>query len=185
MTIQRFSAQKFSTVAIVLHWAVAALIVFAVASGLVTGYAKDVDLTRASLVAHQSFGLIVFTLIVVRIVWRLTHAAPPLPPAMTLPQNWAATVTHVSLYLLAVILPLTGYTGLAARGRVISFFGVFELPQGEFRDFDLAREAQFFHESLQYVLYALVAAHIVAALYHQFVIRDGLMARMWFSSNPR
>ncbi len=177
--------QKYTTGAIVLHWAVAAVIVFAVASGLITGYAKDVDLTRVSLVAHQSFGLIVFALIVARIVWRLTHPTPPLPETMTLQQRWASAVTHLSLYLLAVLLPLTGYTGLAARGRAISFFGMFELPQSEFRDFDLAREAQFYHESLQYVLYVLVAAHIGAALYHQFVIRDGLMNRMWFSSHPR
>ncbi|MBL8630177.1 MAG: cytochrome b [Rhodospirillaceae bacterium] len=184
MAIQKFGTVAFGTVAIVLHWAIAALIVIAVASGLITAGAKEIDLSRATLVVHQSFGLIIFTLAVVRITWRLTHPAPPLPPTTTLQQRWAATVTHGSLYLLTFFMPLAGYTGLAARGRVISLFGVFELPQGEFRDFDLARTAQEVHVSLQYVLYALVAAHVIAALYHQFVIRDGLLWRMWFRNGP-
>jgi cytochrome b561 len=158
----------------------AALLVAAVGAGLITVNTEDTDASRAALVWHQSLGLVVFVFTVARVAWRLTHPAPPLPPEMPRGQQIAALINHVTLYLLLVLIPLAGYAGLAARGRVISVFGLFDLPQIEYRDFGVARTANELHALSQYALYAVVAAHVLAALYHQFVLRDGLMRRMWF-----
>jgi cytochrome b561 len=114
-----------------------------------------------------------------RAVWRLTHPAPPLPVETPRAQKAAAAVAHVSLYVLLFFMPLSGYVGLAARGRTITVAGLFDLPNLVPQGLALARRAQSLHENAQYVLYALLAVHIGAALYHRFVLKDGVLARMW------
>lgn len=173
------SGEKFGPVAIFLHWAIAACIVLSVAFGLISGYADSAELTQSTMVVHQSLGVTIFVLALVRVAWRLTHAAPPLPASMPRSQKIAAAVTHGTLYLILFVMPVTGYVGLAARGRPISIFGLFDLPRVVERSIKTSAAFQNIHDNLQYVLYVLLILHVGAALYHQFVVKDGLLARMW------
>ena len=83
------------------------------------------------------------------------------------------------LYVIALAMPVSGYIAVTARGRETSFFGIFTLPQWVSPNRALAHTAETVHFISQYVLYALVAAHVGAALYHQFIVRDHLLRRMW------
>ena len=173
------SNEKFGPVAIFLHWLTALAIAVAVVFGLISVYADGAEMTRTALLIHQSVGFAAFLVVLFRIVWRLTHASPALPDEMPRYQKVAATLTHVLLYVTMLALIVTGYIGLAARGRAISIAGLFDLPRVVPLDRMLSVTSQNLHDYGQYLLYALLALHVGAALYHQFVVKDGVLRRMW------
>lgn len=176
---EKAASQVFGPVAVFLHWFIAGCIVLSVAFGLISGYADTAEVTRATMEVHQTIGVTIFTLALARLVWRLTHPAPALPDAMPRSQKIAAAITHGTLYLIMFAMPVTGYIGLAARGRPITVFGLFDLPNVITRSLKTSASYQNIHDNLQYFLYALLILHVGAALYHQFVVKDGLLRRMW------
>ena len=153
-------------------------LVLAVIFGLGAVYIDDIRTGRQSLAIHQTVGFVMLLLALGRLYWRLTHTPPPPPEGFGRGQRIAAAVTHGSLYLFLLGMPISGYIGLAARGRPIEVFGLFELPHLTPRSFDLSANAQSLHYYAQFALYALVALHILAALYHHFVLKDGVLRRM-------
>lgn len=176
---EKFGDKKFGRVAIYLHWLTAIAMVPTVVYGLVSVYADGAEMTREALLVHQTLGTALFLVVVFRTAWRLAHPAPPLPPDTPRYQKVAATLTHVLLYVTMVALPITGYIGLAARGRAISMAGLFDLPRIVPLDRPLSVNSQNLHDYGQYVLYALLALHVAAALYHHFIVKDGILRRMW------
>ncbi len=175
---ENFPIDRFGSVAIALHWLIAAGIVTGVAFGLISGAADTPEVTQSMLAVHQSIGTVVLLLAIFRAVWRLTHAVPAPLPAPRL-QIIAASVTHGLLYLLLFALPVTGYIGLAARGRAITILGLFDLPRLVPLSRSLSATSQSLHDNGQYLLYVLLALHVGAALYHQYVVKDRILARMW------
>lgn len=171
-------AEKFGRVAITFHWVMALGLVLAVLFGLGTVYIDDTRTSRSALAVHQTIGFVMFLLAVARLYWRVTHAPPTPPEGFPRGQRIASAVTHATLYLFLLGMPMTGYIGLAARGREIPVFGLFNLPHLTPRSFDLSANAQTIHYYAQFVLYALVALHVGAALYHRFVLKDGILERM-------
>lgn len=105
---------RYTRVAILLHWAIAALII----ANLVVGYVME-DLTGTSrstaLNFHYSSGLTVLLLTVVRVVWRLTHESPPHPESMKPWERHAASLGHFALYLVMVLMPLVGWAVISAN----------------------------------------------------------------------
>lgn len=172
-------AEKFGRVTIVVHWVTAISVLISAIIGLVSVYTNDTETTRLATAVHQSIGAALFVLVLFRTAWRLTHPVPPPLPGTPPMQNFAANAVHALLYVILLALPITGYTGLAARGRDITIFGLFDLPHIVPLSRTLSVNAQNLHMYLQYVLYALVLVHAGAALYHHYVIKDGLMRRMW------
>ncbi len=171
--------QRFGPVAMALHWFVAVVIVCAVVLAWIVedldrGATKDMVLT-----IHKSVGLTIFAVTVFRLTWRMTHPAPPLPLEMSFAMRAAAWITHASLYALVFGMPITGYLSVAARGRETTFFGLFEVPRLGPLDRTISLNMEQAHRYGQYVLYALVLAHVGAALYHRFVLKDRILARMW------
>jgi len=171
--------QKFGPVAIFLHWLIAACILFSVAMGLIVSSVEESDTTTLILAVHKSLGIAIFILACVRLAWRLTHPAPPLPRDIHAFQRLAASATHTLLYVIIFAMPVTGYIAVAARGRETTFFGLFAVPFWAPLDRVLSRNAQTIHEYGQYVLYALLVAHIGAAIYHHFILKDQILERMW------
>lgn len=175
---EKFPIARFGAVAIALHWLIAAGIVTGVAFGLISGATDTPEVTQSMLAVHSSIGTVVLVLAIFRAAWRLTHPIPaPLPAPGA--QIIAASVTHGLLYFLLFALPVTGYIGLAARGRAITIFGLFDLPRLVPLSRSLSSTSQSLHDNGQYVLYMLLAMHVGAALYHQYVVKDRIMARMW------
>ena len=173
------SVKRFGTVAIALHWVIA----IAIAGSLILAwYFMDLDTgdeRTALLAVHKSVGTAILGLAALRLGWRAFHPAPEYqtpPPAW---QRWAAQATHGLLYVLMVLMPVTGYVSEAARARETDFFGLFDIPRLVPLDRELAIYAKAAHNYTQYALYALIAAHVAAALYHQFILRDRLLERMW------
>ncbi|MGE4063894.1 MAG: cytochrome b [Rhodospirillaceae bacterium] len=171
-------AEKFGPVAIALHWTIALALILSVLTGLGYAYIDDTRTSRTSLELHQSIGFLIFLLALARLYWRITHTPPPPPTGYTRAQRMAAAVTHATLYLFIIGMPISGYTGLAARGRDIPIFGAFNLPIVTPLSFDLSNSATTLHIYSQYALYVLVVLHVAAALWHHFILKDDVMRRM-------
>lgn len=170
--------EKFGRVAILFHWVMAVGVIAAVAFGLGTVYIDDTRTSRSALAVHQTIGFVMMLLAFGRLYWRLTHKPPAPIAGLPRGQRIAASITHGTLYLFLLGMPLSGYIGLAARGRPIEVFGLFELPLLAPRSFDLSANAQSLHYYAQFAMYAIVALHVLAALYHHFIVKDDVLRRM-------
>ena len=114
MSSQQDSADRYSRIAILLHWAIALLIL----TNLVVGYFMEglTGPTRRSVIGfHVSSGMTILALTAVRVLWRLTHDPPPYPPGMRGWERHAASMVHVALYVMMVAMPLSGWALLSAN----------------------------------------------------------------------
>jgi cytochrome b561 len=127
---------------------------------------------------HKSFGLTVLALTLLRLAWRLLAGAPAALPGIPAWQRWAAGGVHGLLYALLLAMPLSGWLYNSASGFPLKWFGLFSLPKlsgysPEVKDF--AHDA---HETIFYVLAAVLALHAAAALKHHYLDRDATLSRM-------
>jgi cytochrome b561 len=136
---------------------------------------------------HKSIGLTVLVLSVIRLAWRLINPVPPLPAGMNAFQRLAAHASHFLLYFLIIAIPLSGWALVSSSplGLPTLYFGWFEWPHiGFLADLTRAQKAPLRHDFgaihvyLAWSAIVLVPIHIAAALYHQFVRRDGVLKRM-------
>ncbi len=172
------SPQRYDSVAIFFHWIVAAFVLVTVIIAWSVESIDDGDPKGAALALHKSIGTVIFVLACVRSTWRLTHPAPAHPHDLSSFQRRAAAAVHFLLYVATLTMPVTGYISVAARGRETRVFGLFDLPQWVPLDRSLSRIAEAAHDYSQYALYALVIAHVGAALYHHAILRDQILLRM-------
>jgi cytochrome b561 len=161
-----------------LHWLVVVLLIAQfIFAWTMPEIRRDTPVTTL-ISLHFTFGIIILIVALVRLGWRLTHAEPP--PADGIPpwQAQSARVVQWLLYLLLFVVPILGWINASYRGMPIVMFGL-KLPML------IARRAPGWgwtgdvHGLLaEYALLALVGLHVVAALYHYFVRRDGVLQRM-------
>jgi cytochrome b561 len=176
---------RYTNTAIALHWLIFALI----ACGFTLAvYMVDLPLSPTKLryyAWHKWIGVTVFLLALARVAWRLTHRAPALPEPMPAWQRNAARATHVLLYALIVVIPLTGWLYSSAAGVATVYLGVVPLPDLLAKDKLLAEQLKWVHVTLNYTLLAMVIAHAAAALQHHIVLRDDILSRMLPAVKPR
>lgn len=175
------SNARYDRVAIFLHWSIAFLIAAAFLLGLTV---DEFSKTYKQLVVntHSLIGLGVLLLTLIRIGWRLGHPPPPAPQAMSVWMKTLAGMTHIALYALMLAVPLIGLPTLFYRGLGLDF-GLFQILAFLTRRPEIFRPLTEAHELGAYALVALAAGHIVAALYHQWYLRDGLVGRMMTGRN--
>lgn len=178
---------RYSTVAIVLHWMIAAAIVAQLAGGLwMVGAIRSTDAQALAFYAyqwHKSLGLAILVLTALRLGWRLANPPPALPVAMTRIERIASRVTHGSFYVLTLGMPLVGWAMVSASplGLPTMVFGLIELPHigwlsGLGGDVEAAFKSA--HRAMGHALIGLLALHIAAALKHHLIDRDDVLARM-------
>ena len=180
--------QRYTKPAIVLHWAIAALI--AVNLLLAWNFGSVSKPTLRTLVdIHKSIGLTVLGLAILRLLWRATHTPPPIPPYAAWERR-TAHIAHWTLYSLIFLLPISGWmhdsAWKGAAGHPMKLF--FVIPWfriGAIENLDPATKEQFHslmlqvHGAFAYVLYAMFAVHLAGALKHQFLDREPELQRMW------
>jgi cytochrome b561 len=127
---------------------------------------------------HRHFGLLVLLLFAVRVFVRARLGRLPAAAGTPWPMRVAAGATHVALYALLLAMPLLGWALSNAQGKPVHFLGA-TLPALVGDDEDLADRLQAWHIDAAWVLLALVCLHVAAALFHHFVLRDGVLRRMW------
>ena len=177
-TTQAPPSAKYTGVARSLHWLMAILILGLLALGL---YMHELPLSPQKLQLyswHKWAGVTVFILVWARLAWRITHPAPPLPGSFPPLMRGLAAVGHGALYLLMILIPLSGWLMSSAKGFQTVWFGVLPIPDLLGRDAALGETLEEIHEALNWLLMATLAGHVLAALWHQFVRRDGVLARI-------
>jgi cytochrome b561 len=169
---------RYGSVAIALHWIAAALILANLAFGL---YLVGLPLSPQKLryfSYHKWIGVTVFLLSSVRLLWRLTHPAPPLPATMPAWERRAAKVSHALLYVLFFAAPLSGWLFSSANGFQTVYLGVLPIPDLLAKNKEVADVLRVTHHWINYTLAAVIALHAAAALKHHFLDRDDVLVRM-------
>lgn len=128
---------------------------------------------------HADIGYAVLLLTVIRLVWRSVNPTPSLPQDMTHWQRILARVSHGALYAVTILVAVLGWAHSGAREKNYSdWFGLFHVPQFTSPDKAVADAYEDRHIFFAYVLLALVVIHLAAAVWHHFVRRDRVTARM-------
>lgn len=172
------TAPSYTGTAKSLHWLIVALLIAQfVFAWTMPHIGRNTPVTTL-ISLHFTFGVIILAVAVWRFGWRVTHRAPP--PEHSLPpwQNLTAYIVHYLLYALLFIIPLLGWMDASRRGMPVEMFGL-ELPKL------LPTRAPGWNWTgdvhgllANYGMLGLVGLHVVAALYHHFVRRDGVLQRM-------
>jgi cytochrome b561 len=171
---------RYTATAIVLHWTIAAAVLAQISLGLwMVGIPKSPPGVRAWWFnVHKSIGITIALLVMVRLVWRLTHRPPALPATVRPWQRMAARISHRGLYTCLVVLPLSGYLGSSFTKYPILFFGV-RLPHWGWDSPVLKEICSQVHFYAACLLIGLIVLHVCAALKHRFIDRDGVFERMF------
>jgi cytochrome b561 len=169
---------RYTTTAITFHWVIAILILCSAGFGIVLSGMHLSPQKLQWIAYHKWNGILIFTLVALRLIWRLFNPAPPLPATMPRWQQLAAHASHFLLYLLMLAVPLVGWLQSSAAGIQVVWFGVLPLPMPLARDKPLAETLMDAHELLSYTLLAIVALHAAAAIKHHVFDRDDVLTRM-------
>lgn len=173
------ASTRYTRTAIALHWLIALLIIATFFLGLTMVDMPGITPTKLKYFNwHKWMGVTVLALAVLRLLWRLTHAAPSLPETMAKWQRLAAECGHLGLYALMFAVPLSGYFYSLAAGFKVVYLGLFPLPVLIDKNPDLKPILETLHQVLAWGLAALVTVHVLAALKHHFVDRDDILKRM-------
>ena len=180
---------RYSTVAIVLHWLIAVMILSLVFVGwwmedlryqAITGEVSF-DFTQSIYNWHKTFGITVLILSLARLGWRLTHPVPALPETMTAWEKLAARGTHIAFYAMMIGLPIGGWVTASATNFPTKLFNIegfllpnLPVPQTE-AFYEFASSA---HGMGGWFVLLTAALHVAGALKHHFIERDGVLARM-------
>jgi cytochrome b561 len=177
------TATRHSIVIQLLHWSIALGILSSYIMGLVME-----DLPRGAprnlmTMLHVSLGLLGVALTVLLALWRLViPGLPPLEGGVAMQR--LASLGHGALYAAMLAVPLLGLAMMWELGREVSVFGLFTLPSPLIADRVLGRQMEGLHEFGAHALLALAGLHAAAALFHQFVLRDGGLQRMLPATGP-
>jgi cytochrome b561 len=174
-------AEPYSSPAKLLHWTLALLLPVQIGMGWYMLSIEDQPGSGWYFALHISLGLTATLLIALRVIWRLHQAPPEVPRGLPGWQRSAARTTHVLLYVLMLLMPLTGYLGTAFSGEAMSYFGI-PLPAWAARYDGLKEQLFTAHSVVAWILVAMIAVHVLAALKHFFIDKDTVFRRMWFYS---
>lgn len=168
---------RYDRLAMALHWIVVLLVVTVGTLGLLhDSWPRSSQAFWINL--HAVLGLLLWALIVTRLGWRLTHRPPPLPAQAGAYARRLSEPVHWLLYLLLLVIPLLGVVTFIWHGRVFDF-GFFQVNFHVKSNRAIFHPTEDIHGYLAYTLFTLAALHALAALWHHFVRRDGVLLRMW------
>lgn len=196
---------RYSAIAILLHWSIALGIVLMIPLGWWMADHLS-DPTQAARVfkafqLHKSIGLTILVLSVIRLAWRLMHRFPELPADMPGWEKAAARISHILLYAVILIMPITGWIYVSAGWNTdmnmpfpvpTFWFGLFQWPHipgladaTNATRASVAGGAMAVHSTLAWGAILLVVIHAAAAIKHHIFDRDDVLARMVPLLRPR
>lgn len=171
--------QRYHPLLVALHWVMALMILVALAAGglVLANMQPDSPDKVAGLGGHMIFGMAIGVLLILRLVTRIRNSHPPHAQTGNALLDRIGRWTHRGFYALVAGMVLTGLaTALGAGLFPIVYGGAADTLPPELA----AMPTRVAHGMIATVLVALIALHIAAAIYHQVVLKDGLMRRMWF-----
>jgi cytochrome b561 len=172
---------QYTTLAKWFHWLTVPPLFIVLLSGLVIRFIKD-DAKMGFYALHESLGLLLLFLVIARLVWRGLSAPPPLPASVPRNMRLAAASVHHALYVILILQPLLGFFTTNAYGFPLqgatAFLGFIDLPKFMEPWEGLAVLLHWLHSLTGWLLIPLLAAHILGAIYHHALRKDGTLLRM-------
>ena len=178
--MQAFSTQlRYGAVAMLFHWLTVALVLAAFILGPGGSerrvYSSAMDFSRE---LHETLGIAVFALVLLRIMWRMFDPAPEEPPM----ERWmklASQTVHLVLYVLLIALPVTAIAGAWLEGHPVTLLAIGNIGPMLFSEAHaLGQTVAELHGILGDIIIWLAGAHAAAALYHHFFLRDRILVSM-------
>ena len=127
---------------------------------------------------HKATGILLFSLVALRLSWRLINIQPVLSVVLPFWQRLAARWNIIVLYILMFLMPMTGFLTSTLGGHDISFYGIFTIsPLAHNQSASAFFSAA--HEILSYLLSIAFVFHIIGTLYHHYFLKDEIFKRMW------
>jgi cytochrome b561 len=170
-------SERYGPGAIVFHWMMFVLVVCVGVLGLLhDSWPKQTQ--RFWINIHALLGSLLWFVLIARFWWRRGHPPPtPIEDFSALVRRLSGTV-HFALYLLMFVTPIVGLVTFVYHGRILDF-GLFQINFGIKSNRAIFHPTEDVHGYLAYALFGLAGLHALMALWHQFILRDGLLARMW------
>jgi cytochrome b561 len=172
------STPAYTMAARIFHWVTAVLVLSMIPFGIIMVRIDSGPTQDLLFNLHRSIGAILLPIIVARLIWRLKHPPLPLPDSVPMIQRAAAHATHWLLYLLLIVQPLLGWIATSAYGAQISVFNLVTLPSIWAENKPLSESLFVLHQLVGFAIALLLCAHVGAALFHHFVLRDRVLMRM-------
>jgi cytochrome b561 len=186
--MQYTSSARYGAVAQTFHWATAVLVLVAYMYGPGGSeervYSSAADFDRQ---LHETLGLCVFALVVLRMLWRLVDTRPD-PPQVPRWMGIGSKAVQWALYLLLFALPLTAITGAWLEGHPLTLLAGVKIPPLLGLSHDVGAKIATIHTWLGDAILWLAGFHALAAIYHHVVLKDGVLASMlprWVPLRPR
>jgi cytochrome b561/polyisoprenoid-binding protein YceI len=184
---QTFRAQRYSTVAVAIHWlTVAAILIQLVLAWRMHGPRSPE--TFAVFQLHKSVGISILLLSLLRLGWRLANPPPPLPATLAPWERWLARLTHVGFYVILIVMPLTGWLMVSTSPLRLPTLLYGTVPWPDLPGLAglsaatrkmLGEAGEVSHSLLALGLLGLLALHVGGALKHQLFDRDNpVLGRM-------
>ena len=168
----------YSGVGKTLHWLVALCVLTTIPVALIMARIDSGPLQDRLYNLHQSLGVAIFVLMVLRLIYRLTAGAPAPEPTLNRMERAVSAAVHGLLYVLLIVMPILGYLANSAYGAATPVFGLFNIPPAIGQNEALSDRLFMLHRWIGYAVAGLAAAHIGAALQHFVLRRDGVLQRM-------
>lgn len=186
--IAKNNSVRYGAVAMAFHWTIATLIILNIVLGVYFVQFLDRQNPARPVIVnlHESIGILVLVLSLLRLGWRLMNPIPDLPADFSPGKRYFARGTHYSLYALMILVPFIGWNLASVPPRPLALFGVIPWPK-VFYIAGLSADAKKAaagvlapsHIVLAFLLLALAVGHLSAALfYHRMVRRDWILQRM-------
>jgi cytochrome b561 len=171
-------SQRYGAVAQAFHWATAVLVLVAFIYGpggseeRVYSAAREFDRQL-----HETLGVTLFAVVLLRLLWRLADTRPE-PPNVPRWMEVASKAVQALLYALLAALPVTAVTGAWLEGHPLTLLAGARIPPLLAESHDLGRTIASIHGWLGDAVMWVAGLHAAAALYHHFVLRDGVLRSM-------
>ncbi|MDX8387512.1 MAG: cytochrome b [Ghiorsea sp.] len=176
------SESHYGVIAKIFHWLLFLMFSFSVVGGnFLASMPKGLEKLEAAGM-HKSFGLIILTLVIMRLAWRLMNTTPKHPDGTPPAQQTLANMMHWGLYVLMLAQPIAGILMSQAFGYPASLFGAVDFPTLIEKNIELAKIFKAAHGVIWIILVVAVFGHVGAALYHHFIEKNGVLSRMGFKT---
>ena len=173
--------EPYGRVAKWFHWITVVLIAVALPVGFVIQHIKD-DGKMPFYAVHESAGVTLFLVVLLRLLWRWRFPPPPLDPRIPRPMRLAADAVHHALYALLLLQPLIGFFMTNAFGFPLqgatAYLGVIDFPKFMEPMEWLAELLKSIHTVFAWLILALLVLHVGGAVFHQAIRRDDTLLRM-------
>lgn len=174
----RNTYERYGSVSKFFHWSIFILFIMQIIVALSMGNVSK-SVRSYFYTFHKSLGLLILLVALLFIVWNLIDKKPRWSVAMPTWERISATIVHLALYILIIIMPISGWLMSTAAGHPPNFFWLLEIPMpGIAKNKMLAQTVSNVHSILAWILCALVAIHILAAFKHHFVTKDNILKRI-------